>query len=297
MKKITFLAALFAVFAMNAQVTVWEDSFESYFDFETVAIGDYTQIDIDGNTTYGSTTYDFANEGYTGTAIVMNPSMTTPDASGDAAWQVRTGDKGLWMFAATSNPNGTAANDDYIITPAINLTGATGSNFSMWAKSVTADFGLERFEVLLSTTGTDVADFTENLSGGVQEAPVDVYTEYSYDISAYDGNVVYIAIHYLALDSFILQMDDFLVEATTLGVGDESFSGFIHAIDNDNNLRLTANTPMESVQLFNVLGQQVANQKLSTTNESVSLSSLKSGVYIATVTIGGQSKTFKIIRK
>ncbi|MGK0293895.1 MAG: hypothetical protein ACI884_000042, partial [Ulvibacter sp.] len=38
MKKITLLAAFFAAFAMNAQVTVWEDSFETYPDFEITTI-------------------------------------------------------------------------------------------------------------------------------------------------------------------------------------------------------------------------------------------------------------------
>ena len=59
MKKITLLAAFFAAFAMNAQTTVWEDSFETYDDFIIDAIGGYSQIDNDGDTAYGSADYDF----------------------------------------------------------------------------------------------------------------------------------------------------------------------------------------------------------------------------------------------
>tara|TARA_B110000240_G_C13237089_1_gene341545 strand:+ start:197 stop:316 length:120 start_codon:yes stop_codon:yes gene_type:complete len=34
MKKITLLIAAFAAFTMNAQVTIWEESFEDYQDFD-----------------------------------------------------------------------------------------------------------------------------------------------------------------------------------------------------------------------------------------------------------------------
>jgi len=299
MKKITLLAAVFVAFAMNAQVTVWEDSFETYPDFEIDVIGDWTQLDNDAGATYGSVDYDFINEAYVGTGIVFNPSMATPDPAGTQTenadqnpnWVARTGDKMLNFFASS-----TLLNDDYMITPAIDLTGATGSNFSFWGKSITDQYGLERFEVLLSNTGNDTADFTINLSGGEEQAPIDVYTEYSYDISAYDGQEVYIAIHYVAQDSFIFQTDDYLVEATTLSIEDNSFEGFTYFINAYNELNLRANLPMDSVQLFNILGQEVMSQKLTNTNETINISDLQSGVYITKVSIDGASKSVKIIK-
>ena len=194
MKKITLLAALIAVFSVQAQVTIWEDGFESYPDFETASIGSYTQIDMDGDATYGSTTYDFTNEGYTGTAIIWNASQTSPASTG-TVYDVRTGSKGLYFFASTGSVSGTPLNNDYFITPQIDLSLSTGgTTLSFWAQSVTADFGLERFEVLLSTSGTAVGDFTVNLSGGEEMAPEGVYTEYTYDLSAYEGMQVYVAI-------------------------------------------------------------------------------------------------------
>ncbi len=293
MKKITLLAALFAGFALNAQVTIWEDGFESYDDFAFNPIGNYTQIDNDGDPTYiiDGTTFD--NQGYTGTAIVFNPSMTTPTSVG-TDFDTRTGDKGLYMFAADGSVSGTPQNDDYIITPQIDLTGASGSTFSFWAKSVTDQYGLEKIEVLLSTTGTAEGDFTEVLSNGVEEVPID-FTEYSYDLSAYDGMPVYIAIHYVTSDAFVLQMDDFSVTASTLGVSDQNFEDFNYFVAN-NQLNLSANTSMEKVALYNMLGQQVVSQKLTSTNETVSLSGLQSGVYIVTVSIDGASKSFKVVK-
>jgi len=298
MKKITILAALlFAVFSMSSQVTVFEDGFETYDDFAFDPITGYTQIDNDGDTTYGSATYDFTNSGYTGTAIIFNPAMTTPPAIG-TAWDVRTGDKGLYFFASTGSVSGTPLNDDYFITPQIDLSSATGgSDFSFWAKSLTADFGLERFEVLLSTTGTAEGDFTNDLSGGEEMAPVDVYTEFSYDLSAYEGEQVYLAIHYVAQDSFVLQMDDFLVTTAILNVSDNAFNSFNYFVDSRSQLNLKANTPMQNVKLYNVLGQQVVSQKLANSSETINISTLNLGVYIAMVTIDGQNKSFKIVKK
>ena len=300
MKKITLLAAFIAVFTMNAQVTVWEDSFEAYADFEITTIGDWTQIDNDAAPTYGSVDYDFTNETYVGTGIVFNPSMATPDPNGTQTenadqnpnWVARTGDKAMYMIASTS-----LLNDDYLISPQVNLTGATGSNLSFWAKSITDNFGLERFEVLLSTTGNAQADFTEDISGGEQQAPIGDYIEYSYDLSAYDGQQVYIAIHYVAQDSFILLMDDFLVEAGTLGVNDNAFNSFNHFIDSNGQLNLSADTSMERLALYNMLGQEVVSQRLTSTNEVVSIADLQTGVYIASVSIEGNTKSFKIIKK
>ncbi|MEQ3656830.1 MAG: choice-of-anchor J domain-containing protein [Dokdonia sp.] len=295
MKKITLIAAVFAAFSMNAQVTIWEDSFEDFPDFD-LAFDGYTQIDNDASATYGSSTYDFTNEQYVGTGIVFNPSQALDGggvpASDDPNWQARTGDKGAYFFAATS-----LLNDDYLITPQISLAGASGSEFTFYAKSITDDFGLERFSVLLSTTGTDEADFTVDLSGGEQQAPIGDYTEYNYDLSAYDGEDIYIAIRYTAQDSFVMLTDDWSVTAASLSVDDLNANGFSQFVDADANLNLRANVALENVELFNIVGQQVMSQKLSSNDASISLASLTDGVYIARVTVEGQTETFKIIKR
>ncbi|MBT0606648.1 T9SS type A sorting domain-containing protein [Aequorivita echinoideorum] len=77
------------------------------------------------------------------------------------------------------------------------------------------------------------------------------------------------------------------------GVSDNNFQGFKHFVAN-NQLNLSANTAMEKVALHNLLGQEVISQKLSSTSEVINLSSLQAGVYLATITIDGASKTVKI---
>jgi len=292
MKKITLLAAVFVAFTMNAQVTIWEESFEDYEDFDITILGAY-QWDLDESPTYGAQNFDFENEEYVGTAIVFNSSAMTDadpnDPQDRTIWNARTGEKGLYMIAATS-----LLNDDYIITPRIDLTSVNAAQFSFWAKSLTEDYGLERFHVLLSTTSSNYFDFTVELSDGELQAPLE-YTEYSYDLSDYEGQMVYLAIHYVAQDSFVFQMDDFSVQGNILGIEDNLFNNFNHYITN-NNLVMSASSSLENIQLYNLLGQEVFSKSLSNTNETINIASLDTGIYIAKVSIQGKSKSFKIVK-
>lgn len=298
MKKLLLLLALVS-FTMSAQVTIFEDGFETYDDFAITSIGDWTQIDVDGDPTYGeSNTYNWTNENYVGTAIIFNPLMTTPafDAGTSPEWFPLAGEKGLFFFAESVAP---FQNDDYFISPQIDLTGATGSSVTFWAKSLTDQYGLEPFEVLLSTgSNATVGDFTVNLTGGEVQAPI-VYTEYTYDLSAYDGQQVYIAIHYLARDSWLFQVDDFLVEAVTVvGVDDLQALGFSYYPNPvANTLNMKANTAIDNVSVLNLLGQEVMNVTPNKLQTSIDFSNLNAGVYLVKAQIGNTSGTFKVIKE
>ena len=89
---------------------------------------------------------------------------------------------------------------------------------------------------------------------------------------------------------------DFKVTSDVLGVNEETFNGFEYFVDNSN-LNISADRAFENVNLYNVLGQEVISKKLSNTSEVVNIASLNSGVYIATVTIEGAKKSFKIVKK
>ncbi len=83
----------------------------------------------------------------------------------------------------------------------------------------------------------------------------------------------------------------------TLSVGEDSFAGFNFLVDSNNNLVLKSTQPMDNIVLHNILGQQVVNRALGSTQESISMAALETGMYIATVTIEGQSKTLKVVKQ
>ena len=83
----------------------------------------------------------------------------------------------------------------------------------------------------------------------------------------------------------------------TLTVGDQYFKDFIYFVDANSQLNLRANAPMENLQLVNIIGQEVISQKLANSNEIINISSLKSGIYIASISINGNTQSFKIVKK
>jgi hypothetical protein len=175
------------------------DGFEAYADF-ALTFANWTQIDGDGGTAYGSTDADFTNEGYVGSYIIFNPSQATPALTG--AWAPRTGSKYAACFAVVAAD---APNNDWMITPQLLL--GSGYSFSFYAKSVKMDWGGDRFKVGVSTTGTAQGDFTI-ISAGEYVTATGTWTNYSYDLSAYAGQTVYLAIVCVSNDTFVLAIDD-----------------------------------------------------------------------------------------
>ena len=136
--------------------------------------------------------------------LFLNPSQTVPALEDIIP---HSGDKFAACFASV-----TPANDDWMIAPQVNIV--AGATVSFWAKSYTADYGLERFKVGVSTTGMNPGDFTIITPGSYVEAPVEDWTEFSYALDDYVGQNVYVAIECVSNDAFILLVDDFTVGVT-----------------------------------------------------------------------------------
>ncbi len=128
------------------------------------------------------------------------------------------------------------------------------------------------------------------------------YIGVEFDVS---GNTHYGWVRVNVMDSSNFIVMDYAYESTpnmaiaagdsTLGVSDNNFQGFNYFVANSQ-LNLSANTQMQKVVLHNMVGQQVISQELNSNNETVELSGLQSGIYIATVSIDGARKTVKIVK-
>ena len=117
----------------------------------------------------------------------------------------RTGTIGAGIYYSTSG------NDDYLVTPQFFIPENKDIEFTVWAHSQDPTY-LEDFNVKLSTTGSSVDDFSNNL-GEVRGVPSE-WTQYSYDLSQFGGQSVYLTVHCVSVDRFYLFLDDFLVTAT-----------------------------------------------------------------------------------
>ena len=99
-----------------------------------------------------------------------------------------------------------------MIGPEFTIDGVTSPTLTFWAKSITDAYGLDRFRIGIGTS-TDPSSFTIISSGNYEEAPT-AWTQYEYDLSAFQGQTVRLGIHCVSNDSFVLQMDSFVVEGT-----------------------------------------------------------------------------------
>ncbi len=105
----------------------------------------------------------------------------------------------------------TAAHDDYLITPQFTVTATVSDYLTLWAKSRSNTLYPEPFDILLSTTDNLAASFTTTIATAVN--PTTSWGKYSYDLSAYTGQTVYIAFHSTTTNMWQLYLDDIAVGA------------------------------------------------------------------------------------
>ncbi len=93
--------------------------------------------------------------------------------------------------------------DNWLITPQVTL----GTKVSAWLRGQDDAYAEEHFAFYVSTTGTDLSDFTKISEEFVATGE---YKEYFADLSMYAGQQGYVAIrHYNVTDMYWLNLDDF----------------------------------------------------------------------------------------
>ena len=194
----------------------FEDEVDWTFDFTP-----WIAVDADGLTTYTMTGITWPHGGEPQAFIVFNTATTDPPTLDDPELQPYEGDKFGACLAAV--PDGALGNDDWFISDMVSLgADGKGASFNFWAKTYTDQYGLERFNVGVSTTGTAPADFTIISGATYIEAPM-AWTEYNYDLSAYAGMDVYVAIQCVSYDAFIFMIDNLVIDPGAAGGDCENF--------------------------------------------------------------------------
>ena len=306
MTKITsLLLFLFSALFLNAQTTIFQEDFESYDDFIISNIGNWTMYDLDGSPTWGVPECNFTNEGYTGTGIVFNPYSCTDDQMGTfdptfLNYSIRdTGTKYLTFWCAQG-----VQNDNYFISPQIDLTNKSNIELTFYAKSLqtggSGGFDPEQFEIMISTTGTNVGDFTA--IGGVESVGTHQYwTDFSFNLDAYAGNQIYFAIHHItSQQGYALHMDDFKITANS--------TASVDAVDADlvtefypnpfsTNFTIKSKYTINNITFYNVIGKKVLSLNSNANQVVVNTDKLNSGIYFIKVNANNQTKTLKVVKK
>jgi len=104
------------------------------------------------------------------------------------------------------------AHDDYLVTPAITVTAGVNDRLSFWGRSRDPLYP-EMIDVVLSTTTPTAGAFTVTLESNVSPASGTTFYKYTYDLSAYVGQTVYVGFHSTTADMFIFDIDDVVSDA------------------------------------------------------------------------------------
>lgn len=199
------------------------DGFETYTDF-SLSFSPWTLIDVDGAETWGIEDVEFTNQYAPMAFMIFNPSASVPPMT-TAAIQPHAGSKFAACFAANE-----AVNNDWLISPP--LIAGTNTSVSFWVKSYTAQYGLERYKVGISTTNTLPESFTIISGANFLTAPATAWEQKTFDLNAYNGQTIYVGIQCISDDAFIFMVDDFnftttpTAEITTLtGLVTDAFNG------------------------------------------------------------------------
>ncbi len=157
------------------------------------------QVVFDGTT--ANLTWEMPSAGLQQTDYtVMAEEVTILDANDDMNTWEQSGSNTYGIYYSTTG------NDDYLITPQLELTSNSELRFNTYCYSSSYP---ESFEVRLSTTGTEAADFT-NILGN--ETTSSVSGEwFTYDLSEWAGEQVYIAIRNISVDQFVHYVSDITV--------------------------------------------------------------------------------------
>ena len=291
-KKLLFAGALALAFnSMNAQTVIFEDSFETYADFAYTngTVGSWTLRDVDLKNSYTINGSTFPNQGVPKAFIVFNKQGITPTVPTSAQFDANTGNKVMACFNATSSP----WNNDWLISPKMKL-GASGNVVSFWAKPINELYGEEKFNVLVSTTDTNVASFTKVNTSLIVTEPIVEYAEYTFNLDAYAGKDVYIAIQCVSDDQFALLVDDFKVVGNVLAVSDVSKKAF-SVFPNPTTDYLTFNQKVNSAQIYDMAGKLVASPAV--VDSKVDVKSLQNGTYVLKVSTDAGATSHKFIKK
>ncbi len=284
-------------FQLAPTTTLLDDGFESYADFATT-FAPWTNVDVDQSATYTMTGTTWPGAGSAMAFMVFNPASTTPPAT---TVTPHAGAKMAVAIASTTPPN-----NDWLITPQVN----NPVQLKFWARSLTAQYGLERFKVGVSTTGTAPDDFTIISGANYVQAPIE-WTEYTYDLDAYNGNV-YVGVQCLSNDAWFFMVDDFEiggsdaedpivpVVATTLK------NNFPNPFNPETTIAFSVkdNSPV-TIGIYNVKGQLVktlVNETKAAGNYTVPWNgtdsngrAVSSGIYYYKMNAGKYSSTKKMI--
>ncbi len=192
---------------------------------------------------------------------------------------------------------GSSAHDDYAISPAIQVVAGVSDKLSFW--SVNGGSGLaEKISVKISTTTPTAAAFTTSLVTNL--TPPTTWTQYTYDLTPYVGQTIYIAFYSNTTDIWFIGIDDFAISGT-LSVSEVNDKPVSKLYPNpiEDYLFIEGKEKISDIKIVDYSGKIVLTPETGKENNQIKINvaNLKNGNYIINFLENGISKSRKIMKK
>jgi len=90
---------------------------------------------------------------------------------------------------------------------------------------------------------------------------------------------------------------DIMIDGTNLGAADNTIGGFSYYPNPSTSIvNLTSVEVIETVAIYNMLGQKIIDQDIDTTTSEVNVSQLATRTYLMKVSVNGQVDTYRILK-
>jgi len=157
---------------------------------------------------------------------------------------------------------------------------------------------------VIATGGNDILKIFNNINGEWIQVGVDLHGEQSDDRfgvsvgNSLNGNIVAVGANYNdgnGESSGQVRVYDL---SEVLSTNEYSLLELkIYPNPTINTLHIEANNILTSVEIYNLLGQQILSSKPNTLIEEINMSELNSGMYLVKVGIGEQIATYKVLKQ
>lgn len=319
MKKLLLTLTLLISFSGFSQITLFEDSFEAYENFTIDQFGEWNGLDLDLLNVYNPSGYPEGFEFWPTASIPQSFMIFDPVLAGATdenlactattetrGFAPRTGSKyaGCWAGVPSSNGQSATANNDWLISPVIQL--GTGNVLSFWVKNLSNCYGNERYKVgIYVGTGTPTAATDFVIIGGNPTAYSAAYPNWTTRIvnipASYNDQQVRLAIQCVSADAYMLMVDDFKVTATALSVN-EAFSSKFSMYPNPATTVVSISNldkiAVDSVTITDLNGRIMKTQELGGVDSAdISVSELATGIYFMSISTEQGIATKKFIKK
>ncbi|WP_083988551.1 T9SS-dependent choice-of-anchor J family protein [Chryseobacterium arthrosphaerae] len=192
---------------------------------------------------------------------------------------------------------GSSAHDDYAVSPAIVVTAGVSDKLTFWSKNGGSSLA-EVIDIKISTTTPTAAAFTNTLAAAVK--PPTVWTQYTYDLTPYVGQTIYIAFYSSTTDIWFIGIDDFEISGSNLSVSDvnkDKHTASVYPNPVQDVLHIKNKNKISEISIHDLIGKLLRKENMNSENGTVNVSGLSPGNYLLQVKDREAVRSYKIIKK